>query len=529
MSHTELAVLAAYYAILLVLAVFGLHRAHLTLQYFRTRRNAPREAGTFEALPRIAVQLPIYNEATVVERLIDAACRLDYPRELLEIQVLDDSNDETVAIAARKVEEWRARGVDIRHVRRGERAGYKAGALAAGLRRTEAEFLAIFDADFVPPRDFLKRLVHHFVDPRVGMVQARWGHLNRRFSLFTRIQAILLDGHFVIEHASRNRAGCFFNFNGTAGIWRRAAIEEAGGWQHDTLTEDLDLSYRAQLAGWKFVYRSDVVCPAELPIEMNAFKSQQRRWAKGSIQTAKKLLPRILRSGLEARVRSEATFHLTNNFSYLLMIGMFVLMLPAFHARLAAGTALAGWIFDLSLFLAATSSLFAFYMASQRENEDGEGLSSLLLFPLVLSLGIGIAVSNSAAVLEALRGRVSEFVRTPKYAAGTTRRTGLVRYAAVRSKAPWIELALALHFSYLTWLALSRDCHLAATFMALFGSGFYWCGLGSLLPARVRAASGAPTPVAAELKPAAPVTRELDARTPAEATRTAIHTNTGAY
>lgn len=519
MESWELAILAAYYAVLLVLAVFGLHRAHLTWIYFRSRRNKMLPKREFDALPKVAIQLPIFNEATVVERLIDAACALDYPKDRLEIQVLDDSTDETTAIAERAVREKQEQGFLIRHVRRGDRAGYKAGALAAGLRATDAEFLAVFDADFVPPPHFVKSLIHHFTDPKVGMVQARWGHLNRRFSTCTRVQAILLDGHFVIEHTARNRSGRFFNFNGTAGIWRRAAILEAGGWQHDTLTEDLDLSYRAQIAGWNFVYRPDVVCPAELPIEMNAFKSQQRRWAKGSIQTARKLLGRLWRSPASLRAKIEGSFHLTNNFSYLLMMVMFVLLLPAFLARLKVGT-LAGWVFDMSLFLAATSSLFAFYVASQREGDEGESLGrTLFYFPAVLALGIGLSVSNCAAVIEVLRGKQTEFVRTPKYGVGDGRRRGSAfRYVGGRNRLAAIELLLALHFTYISYLAFSRDCQLAGTFFTLFASGFYWVGLASLLPARGSAPPAAP--------PSAPSAGDA---VEGAATRQPIHSNTGAY
>lgn len=515
MAPWELAVLAAYYAVLVVLAVFGVHRAHLTWLYFQNRRRNPVPLKQFETLPKVAIQLPIYNEATVVERLIDAACALDYPNDKLEIQVLDDSTDETVAVTAAKVAQWRAKGRNITHIRRGDRLGFKAGALAAGLRATDAEFLAVFDADFVPPPQFVKELIHHFTDPQVGMVQARWGHLNRRYSLCTRVQAILLDGHFVIEHTARNRSGRFFNFNGTAGIWRRGAILEAGGWQHDTLTEDLDLSYRAQIAGWKFVYRPDVVCPAELPIEMNAFKSQQRRWAKGSIQTCKKLLKRVWASRAPLPAKIEASFHLTNNFSYLLMMVMFVLLLPAFLARLNIHSELLRLTFDVSLFLAATSSLFAFYVASQREGTEGESFGrTLALFPAVLALGIGISVSNCAAVLEVIRGKQTEFVRTPKYNVGAARRRdSLFRYGGKQKGLPLLELAFALHFTFIAILALSHDCHLAGFFFALFAAGFYWAGLASLLPIR----SAPDTPSGPE--------PEFEEKQPTQA----IESKTGAY
>ncbi len=528
MPTWELAILGAYYAVLAVLAIYGLHRAHLTWIYFRSRKNVPRPQQQFATLPKVAIQLPIFNEATVVERLIDAACAIDYPQDKLEIQVLDDSTDETTAIAERCVLAYRELGFDIHLIRRGDRQGFKAGALAAGLRATDAEFLAVFDADFVPPKNFVKDLIHHFTDAGIGMVQARWGHLNRRFSLCTRVQAILLDGHFVIEHTARNRSGRFFNFNGTAGIWRRAAILEAGGWQHDTLTEDLDLSYRAQIAGWRFVYRPDVLCPAELPIEMNAFKSQQRRWAKGSIQTCKKLLARVWRSQAPLKAKVEATFHLTNNFSYLLMILMFVLLLPAFLVRLQLGS-IASRFFDISLFLSATSSLFAFYVASQREGDEGETLGQTLLhFPAVLALGIGISVSNCVAVLEVLRGKQTEFVRTPKYNVGELRkRDSQFRYGGSKNRLPYFELLLAAHFTLITVIAYSRQCWLAGFFFTLFAAGFYWVGFSSLTRARLTAEPRLDAPSAAPVA-AAPVPPVQTDEKRKDA-REAIHSNTGAY
>src|SRR5262249_14633961 len=267
-----------------------------------------------ERLPRVTVQLPLYNEMYVVERLLESVCAIDYPRDLLEIQVLDDSTDETQAIASAAVARYREKGFDVQYLHRDERTGYKAGALDAGLQSAKGEFVLIFDADFIAPPEVLRTTLGHFADPRVGMVQVRWGHINREYSLLTQVQSVLLDGHFVLEHGGRNRAGRFFNFNGTAGVWRPTGSEDAGGWQHGTLTEDRDLSYRAQMRGWRFVFVQDVVSPAEVPVEMNAFKSQQHRWAKGSIQTCRKLLPRILASPLPLPIKVEAAFHLTANF-----------------------------------------------------------------------------------------------------------------------------------------------------------------------------------------------------------------------
>ncbi|MFM2151832.1 MAG: hypothetical protein RL199_267, partial [Pseudomonadota bacterium] len=326
MTPFQIAVLGTYFAVLVVLSLYGSHRYYMSYLYYRHKANLPMPAGRLQTLPRVTIQLPIFNEMYVCERLVDAVCAIEYPRELFEVQVLDDSTDETTSIAAAAVERWKKRGIDISYVHRTNRQGFKAGALQAGLAKAKGEFVAVFDADFVPGADFLRKTIHYFSDQNVGMVQVRWEHLNREFSLLTNAQAVFLDGHFVIEHTARNRSGRFFNFNGTAGIWRRQAIHDGGGWQHDTLTEDLDLSYRTQLAGWRFVYLPDVVSPAEVPVEMNAFKSQQARWAKGSIQTAKKLLPRILASDLPRSIKSEAFFHLTANICYPLMVVLSLLM-----------------------------------------------------------------------------------------------------------------------------------------------------------------------------------------------------------
>ena len=330
-----------------------------------------------------------------------------------EIQILDDSTDETTRVCAESAEHYRSLGFDIVHLHRSDRSGFKAGALEAGMQVAQGELIAIFDADFVPAPDFGAKLVHHFTDPSVGMVQARWGHLNAHHSALTRVQSMLLDGHFVIEHTARNRSGSFFNFNGTAGIWRRQCIIDAGGWQHDTLTEDLDLSYRAQMAGWKFVFLPDEVAPAELPIEMGAFKSQQHRWAKGSIQTARKLLPRLLRSKLPLRVKLEATAHLTANVGYLMMIVMALTVIPAVWIRGSTSPWLIAAI-DLPLFTGSTISIIAFYFIAHRE-AIGSWHGILRWIPFVMAVGIGLSINNARAVIEALAGQVSPFCRTPKY------------------------------------------------------------------------------------------------------------------
>jgi cellulose synthase/poly-beta-1,6-N-acetylglucosamine synthase-like glycosyltransferase len=473
-------ILAVYFFVLSILAVYGWHRYYLVYVYMRNRNKVPVAPPDLTTLPRVTVQLPIFNEMYVVDRLIDAVCQLDYPAELLDIQVLDDSTDETVAIAELAVRRHAARGFNIQYLHRTDRRGYKAGALEAGLQKAEGEFVAIFDADFIPPPDFLRRTLPHFAaDPTVGMVQARWGHINQDYSLLTKIQAILLDAHFVLEHGGRNRAGCFFNFNGTAGIWRREAIASAGGWQHDTLTEDLDLSYRAQLQGWRFVFLPDLVSPAEVPVEMNSFKSQQHRWAKGSIQTCLKLLPRILRSKQPLRVKAEAFFHLTANFNYLLMSVLSILMFPAMYVRYSMG-----WtemlLIDVPLFMAATFSVANFYIVSQRELY-GDWRQRLKYLPFLMSIGIGLCVNNTRAVLEAVFRKPSEFARTPKYCIerDSDEWVGKKYHQSVGVQ-PMIELALGLYFTGTVFYALANQIYGTLFFLMLFQIGFLYTGLLSI-------------------------------------------------
>jgi cellulose synthase/poly-beta-1,6-N-acetylglucosamine synthase-like glycosyltransferase len=416
----------------------------------------------------------------VADRLIDAVCRIDYPRELLEIQVLDDSTDETTSVAERAVRRNAAAGIDIVYLHRTDRTGYKAGALEAGLKVAKGEFVAIFDADFIPTTDFLRKTVQYFIDPSIAMVQARWGHINQDYSLLTKVQSILLDAHFVLEHGARNRAGHFFNFNGTAGIWRRAAIGDAGGWQHDTLTEDLDLSYRAQLRGWKFIFLPDLIAPAEVPVEMNSFKSQQHRWAKGSIQTCRKLLPRILRSDLPLGVKVEAFFHLSANFNYPLMCVLSVLMAPAMVIRYNMG-----WyemlLIDVPLFLAATASVGNFYMVCQRELHT-DWVSRLRYLPFLMSIGIGLAVNNTKAVFEAIFNKESEFARTPKYCIeGDADEWISKKYRQSFVVQPMIELALGLYFTATVFYALANGIYGTLPFLVLFQVGFLYMALTSLV------------------------------------------------
>ncbi len=477
-------ILTLYYLTLGILACYGVHRLALVVTFWRSRGGAPTPEPPAR-WPVVTVQLPIFNEKYVVERLIEAVCRLDYPRDRLEIQVLDDSTDETADLAAGIVERKRREGFRIHHLHRRRRPGFKAGALAAGLEQAEGELVAVFDADFVPSPEFLRASVPHFADPGVGMVQARWGHLNRDYSLLTRAQAILLDGHFVVEHAARHAGGCFFNFNGTAGLWRRQAIEDAGGWEHDTLTEDLDLSYRAQLAGWKFHYLPDLVVSAELPAEINAYKSQQNRWAKGSVQTARKLLATVLRAPIPLRAKLEAFVHLTANGTYPLMVGLSALIFPAMALR-RGDEAWKLLAFDLPLFLAATVSVLVFYAVSQRHAGTEGWKRRLWQLPAVMGVGIGLAINNGRAVLAGLIHDGGVFHRTPKYRIEGHRDGWRGKtYRLNHDVTFYLEAFFALYFAACLIAAVYLEMWLSIPFLLLFLHG-YWhmflMGLGPLLP-----------------------------------------------
>ena len=493
MSYLSLIFILLYFLVLFLLAVYGVHRYLMVYLYYkykdRVRPVKPEPPG--DAAPAVTVQLPLYNEQYVVERLIDAVCRIEYPRGCLEIQVLDDSTDETRDLAARRVERYRKAGFDIHYLHRTERTGYKAGALQEGLDVARGDFIAIFDADFIPPPDFLRNTMHLFRDERVGLVQTRWSYLNRGYSLLTRVQAIMLDGHFVMEHGARNRSGRFFNFNGTAGIWRRESIEAAGGWQHDTLTEDLDLSYRAQLLGQRFVFLEGVSTPSELPVEMNAFKTQQHRWSKGSIQTAKKMLPKVWRSAQPFRYKIEATYHLTNNVAYMLMLLLSVLIFPSIVIRVQAGWINSFWI-DLPFLCAATVSVSLFYLFAQFEINRDQWKRCLLFLPALMSIGIGICLNNTRAVLEAVLNLRSGFQRTPKYGIlGRAEQSGQanqavrwrrLRYRGIRTWLPALELLFALHFGLLIYYTAINGIYPSIPFLCLFFAGYLYVGLTSLWP-----------------------------------------------
>jgi len=480
---SALLVVAAALFVLCQLALLAL-ASHRAVQLWRVARGGPGARTTTPPTewPRVTVQLPVFNERRVVERLIAAAGDLDYPRDRLEIQVLDDSTDDTRERVDRAVARLRERGLEVRVLRRGDRHGYKAGALAAGLAAARGEWIAVFDADFVPARDFLRRLVPHAADPAVGLVQARWGHLNRDHSLLTAAQAVMLDAHFRIEQRSRMAAGLFFSFNGTAGLWRRACIEDAGGWSHDTLTEDLDLSYRAQLRGWRFVYDDGVEAPAELPADIDAFLVQQRRWAKGSIQTARKILPLVWRAPLAARQRFEAAAHLLGNGAHALLLLLSLLLVPLLFASPAFDGRLALAVQAVTL-ACGLAPVTLFLVAGQRASGRG-GLRVARDVGAALVLGAGLALANGRAVLEGLGPNPGAWERTPK--TGNPAAGGAHYAAATRSGRG--EGMLALFFAAVLAGVLVAGRFQSAPFLALLVAGF-----GSVaLAARRARPQGAP-------------------------------------
>jgi len=476
----DLAMMIPYFLVLFVLATYGLHRYWLVYDYYKYRRNIPGPPPQATRWPRVTVQLPIFNERYVIERLVEAVSRFDYPRELLDIQVLDDSTDETQQVASACVARFAAQGLPITYVYRANREGYKAGALENGLKTAQGEFVAIFDADFIPAPDFLRRSIPYFENEKIGMVQTRWTYVNRDYSLLTQVETILLDGHFVVEHGARSRRGTFFNFNGTAGVWRRQAIEDAGGWEHDTLTEDTDLSYRAQLFGWKFLYLPDIECASELPVDMNGFKTQQARWAKGLMQTAKKILPRVMKSDAPWHVKAEAFFHLTANISYPLMVLLSTMLLPAMIVRFYQG-----WVqmlvIDLPLFLASTCSISSFYLVAQKELRPKNWWRTFLYMPFVMAIGIGISVRNAQAVIEAIIGKKSEFARTPKYKIeGKQDSFATKKYRNKAGWMPYAEIILGVYFFFTVLYAVLNENYATVPFLLLFVWGYLYTGLMSL-------------------------------------------------
>ena len=493
----DTALLIPYFVVMIILAFYGMHRYQLVYLYYKHKKNAAdnEPPARFAELPCVTVQLPIFNEQYVIDRLIDACCRSSTRATGSKSRCSTTPPTRPQQVAQRDLSSAIARSGIPSSTSTGPIATATRPARSRqGLKTATGEFIAIFDADFVPPPDWLMQVVHHFADPGIGMVQTRWTHLNRDYSFLTQVEAILLDGHFVLEHGGRSRAGVFFNFNGTAGMWRRAAIDEAGGWQHDTLTEDTDLSYRAQLKGWKFMYLQDVECPAELPIEMTAFKTQQARWAKGLIQTSKKILPQVFRSDVPFHTKIEACYHLTANISYPLMVVLSALLMPAMIIRFYQG-----WfqmlLIDLPLFMASTFSISSFYLVSQRE-----------LYPRSWSRPSSTCRSSwrsasaspsptPRAVLEALFGIKSAFTRTPKYRVEKKgEESQATKYRKRLGVIPWIEMLIGCYFALTIWYAISNENYFTVPFLLLFVVGYWYTGLLSLLQGRFeRLRTAAPT------------------------------------
>jgi cellulose synthase/poly-beta-1,6-N-acetylglucosamine synthase-like glycosyltransferase len=481
LSFFDLAMLVPYFTVLCILSIYGLHRYETVRLYLKHRKKLTKSpAKRFDQLPRVTIQLPLYNERFVVKRLLEETCKMDYPRELLQIQVLDDSTDETHPYTERLCNELAAQGHPIEYRHRKNRHGYKAGALQEGLESATGEFVAIFDADFLPPADFLTRTVHHFADPQIGVVQTRWSYLNKEYNILTQVEAMLLDGHFVLEHGARSTSGLFFNFNGTAGIIRRAMIDDAGGWQHDTLTEDSDLSYRAQLKGWRFVYLMGVDCQSELPVDTYSFQVQQSRWAKGLTQVAKKLLPKIMKADIPWRVKLEAFLHLTPNISYPLMVVISALLLPVMIVRFYMGW-LQMLLIDLPLILASFFSIWAFYLVAQRELHPKSWWKSIAFLPMLMAAGVALTVSNTKAVMEALFGIQTSFARTPKYAIGAQKvKLASQTYRRRSGWLPYVEIAIGSYFLFMVAWAIDSYNFLSVPFLMLFVSGYYWAGFTTL-------------------------------------------------
>lgn len=486
MLIAKFATLILYFLTIGVLAVYGFHRAQLLYLYWRHNKGGTKATRRFENLPRVTVQLPIFNEFYVTERLLETVAKLDYPSELLEIQVLDDSTDDTQRVARETCERLRKAGVDIHYLHRTDRSGFKAGALEAGQKIAKGEFILILDADFVPQESLIHELVHYFADPEVGMVQGRWGHINREYSTLTKVQAMMLDGHFIIEHIARNRSGRFFNFNGTAGMWRRDTIQDAGGWHHDTVAEDMDLSFRAQLKGWQFIYVPEARVPAEVPSDMSAFKTQQYRWAKGHAQIARKLLPTVIKADIPFKVKLEALFHLTNNFAYLFLVVLALLQLPNMIIRSQMQSA---WLLllDVPLFLATCGSITLFYITAHLALYPSLWVAVRRL-PMTMAVGIGLSLNNSKAVLAGLFGSSAEFVRTPKHGVlmGSTNMRSNRYLKRPKGQRSWLEFTFALYFVFTMGVALYTGSWPSIPFLILFTVGFVYVGLRSFYPGRRR-------------------------------------------
>jgi cellulose synthase/poly-beta-1,6-N-acetylglucosamine synthase-like glycosyltransferase len=459
--------LAVYILVLVTLFVYG---SNCFVLIYLNRKKKKEKPANLSFYPSVTVQLPVYNELYVVERLVRKVAQMDYPVENLEIQVLDDSTDGTTGIIQRCISELRNNGYNINHIHRTHREGYKAGALRNGLKYACGEFIAVFDADFLPDNDFLKKTIPYFSDPKVGMVQTRWGHINEDYSYLTKAIAIGIDGHFQVEQNSRYSSGLFLNFNGTAGVWRRATIDDAGGWQDNTLTEDLDLSYRAQLRGWRLVFLDGVVCPAEIPVQINAFKRQQFRWAKGSMQCTVKLLPELLSADISAFKKFQALIHLTYYAVHPMMVILLLLILPLIFLASSTFTT----FFYLNFLAIGTLGPISMYVLSQRELYEG-WKSHLKYLPVLMFLGTGISANNTKAVLEALLKRESTFQRTPKF--GIEKNTDEWEGKKYRLNFPMItviEAGLGIYALIALFFSLKYGSYFLAPYLALYVVGYFY-------------------------------------------------------
>lgn len=480
----EWLIIVLYALTLGTICLFSLAQFNLSWHYLRSKHKKEDIDIELTEYPKVAIQLPVYNEKYVVERLIDAVCKIDYPLDKLEIQVLDDSNDETVSVIAKKVKEYQDHGINVKHVIRPQRIGFKAGALQYGLEQSDAEYLAIFDADFVPKSDFLLTTLPKFNNENVGMVQTKWNHLNKDYGLLTKIQAFWLDAHFTVEQKGREYAGSFINFNGTAGIWRKSCIIDAGGWQHDTLTEDLDLSYRAQLKGWKFVYREEIESPAELPMVIPAIKSQQYRWNKGAAETARKTLGKVLKSSLTWNHKIRAVFHLLNSSVFLLLLIAAVLSIPMLYIK--EYNPELKMIFDLgSIFVIGFLAMGFFYWVSAKATHPEYPFRYFITnFPIFLAFSMGMALHNSIAVVEGYLGIKTPFIRTPKF--NVTNKSdqwkGNKYLKKVFSPVTFVEGLLAAYFAYGIFSAVKLDDYGLILFHFMMAIGFAYVFLLTIMP-----------------------------------------------
>jgi len=483
MTSFSILILIAHYSLVGLLCLFGLHRLSMVFRWFGARHYKPGIPKVFEKLPKITVQIPLYNERLVAKRIVDAVAAFDYPAEQLQIQIVDDSSDETSQLTAERVRHYQLQGINIQHLQRTIRTGFKAGALKEAMDQATGEFIAIFDADFIPEPSLLKETIHHFNQDRMGMIQFRWLHLNRNSSSLTKAQAMMLDSHFSLEQQVRCSSNLFFNFNGTAGVWRTEAIIDAGHWSADTLTEDLDLSYRAQLKGWKMLYLNDHGCAGELPADMAAFKSQQHRWAKGGVQVMKKMLGIVWRSSFSLKHKIESSFHLSNNLAYLvMMIDSVCLLLPSLFARQYLQLETNLWV-DLPMLMLASASHLIYLFFGQVALGRSK-TAALMKLPRLLLIGIQLAYNNAKAGVEALRGQESEFVRTPKSGEHlqtgqnkaiqntSTDTFGLSFYQAVTPKGVAFELMIATVFLMVSIWAVMNQVWLMLPVLLFLMVGF---------------------------------------------------------